>query len=116
MKFLSSCVDTLKIDKNAQQTILTKDNDSFCTTTNHTLVQITMNDNSSLNLQDYSYIPNYLHCPWIAFYNGEPFLLRSLAVGKCIDDMTKGKFMPECNTKEYAIGKILNHYLDNQEQ
>lgn len=116
MKFLSSCVDTLKIDKNAQQTILTKDNDSFCTTTNHTLVQITMNDNSSLNLQDYSYIPNYLHCPWIAFYNGEPFLLRSLAVGKCIDDMTKGKFMPECNTKEYAIGKILRHYLDNQEQ
>lgn len=116
IKFLSSCVDTLKIDKNTQQTILTEENYSVCTTTNYNLVQIIMNDNSSLNLQDYNYEPNYLHCPWIAFYNGEPFLLKSLAVGKSIDDMTNGKFMPECNTKEYAIGKILRYYLYNQKQ
>lgn len=116
LKFLSSCVDTLKIDKHTQKTILTKENYSCCTTTNYNLVQIIFDDNNTLNIQDYNYNPNYLHCPWIAFYNGEPFLLRSLAVGKSIDDMTKGKFMPECNTKEYAIGKILRYYLYNHKQ
>lgn len=116
LRNLSSLLDRLKITQDTIHTILTKNSNISATDSRFNIVHLILNDGSWLRFENNDIVPNYLCCPWIAFYNGEPFLLKSLAVGKCIDDMTNGKFMPECNTKEYAIGKILKHYLYNQEQ
>lgn len=112
-EYLSSCIDTFSFNKHSQE-LLSTENYSVCTTTNYNVVNITMEDGNTLILKDSKFNPNYLHCPWLAFYNGEPFLLKSMAVGKCIDDMTNGKFMPECNSKEYAVGKLLKYYYNQK--
>ena len=116
LRNLSSLLDRLKITQDTIHTILTKNSNISATDSRFNIVHLILNDGSWLRFENNDIVPNYLCCPWIAFYKGEPFLLKSLAVGKSIDDMTNGKFMPECNTKEYAIGKILKHYLYNQEQ
>ncbi len=117
MRNLSTKLDTLKITKDILNTILTDLYlNYFSTERRYRIVKLIMNDGSWLKFENEAYIPNYLCCPWTILYNGNPFIVKSLAVGKSIDDMTNGKFMPECNTKEYAIGKILKHYLYNQEQ
>lgn len=114
LRFLSSCLDTLNISQQMQDLISSKTNIKedaydFC------CIFLCFNDGNVLMLKDngiFSVQPDFLRCPWTAFYNREPFLLKSIGVGKCIDEMTQGILLSDCNSKEDALKTILKYLLE----
>lgn len=113
LRRLSTYLDTFKITQDTLHSVLTESYSGWCTAGRYCIVELIMNDGSCLKLENSDWNPNYLCCPWTTLYNGNPFLLKSLAVGKSIDDMTKGTFLNVYNKKEYAIEKIILHLLKN---
>lgn len=115
LRTLSTCLDTFNFTQQMQNLIFSKPNNEkstydFCT------LCLVFDDGNYLMLignESVSIQPSFLRCPWTALYNGEPFLLKSLSVGFCIDKMTQGKLLSECNTKEHALKTILKYLLEN---
>lgn len=112
----SSILDTLKSTQQMQNVIFSASSDinndeaelsgDFC------VILLGFKDGRWLVLNDnynYSETHNYLRCPWIAQYDGDPFILKSLAIGKSIDEMTEGKLLQECNSKEHAIKTTIRY-------
>ena len=117
LRNLSAKLDTIKITKDILNTILTDPNlNYYMTEQRYRIVKLIMNDGSWLKFENKAYCPNYLCCPWTTLYNGNPFIVKSLAVGKCIDDMTKGKLLAGYNEKEYALGRIIIHLLGTEQK
>lgn len=117
LRNLSVKLDTIKITKDILNTILTDPNlNYYMTEQRYRIVKLIMNDGSWLKFENKAYCPNYLCCPWTTLYNGNPFIVKSLAVGKCIDDMTKGKLLAGYNEKEYALGRIIIHLLGTEQK
>lgn len=117
LRFLSASLDTLNITQQKQSIIFSKTYKidkidiegyyDFC------VVFLCFDDGSSLALRsNVSIEPVFLRCPWTAFYNGEPYSLKSVGVGKSIDEMTQGKLLSDCNTKEHALKTIFRYLLE----
>lgn len=108
LKYMSSCIDTLNFPLDLMQEGLMAKPDFVCTTSDYVIISLCFDDGEVLTLKSSDYNTHYLHCPWNANYNDKSFLVKSFATGKCIDDMTNGTYMPECNTTVFVVDKMLD--------
>ncbi|MBR4838911.1 MAG: hypothetical protein IK005_00370 [Paludibacteraceae bacterium] len=72
-----------------------------------------LSNGESLVVKNIKNFPNYLCSPWLAFYKGENFVVRSLRVGLWLDVVTKECFLPS-KTKEQTMWQIAYYYWGKQ--
>lgn len=101
-----------RVTDDTMERIFSKTSEHWSTTTEWRTISILIDHNTSLEITNKDYKPNYYYSPWIVTYNGLTFKITSFEVGRIINELTNNCFIPKrYRDKNYALFQIADYFF-----